>query len=52
VAAPPLKAVKPQLSQQLLQQSVKKKLDELKAAAKIELTAAAAPAASAASAAK
>jgi peptidyl-prolyl cis-trans isomerase C len=52
VAPPPMEAVKPQLSQQLLQQSVKKKLDELKAAAKIELTAAAAPAASAASAAK
>ncbi|MET0336061.1 MAG: peptidylprolyl isomerase, partial [Rhizobacter sp.] len=54
VEPPALDAVKPQLSQQLLQQNVKKHIDELKAAAKIELAAAAsapaaAPAASAAS---
>ena len=55
VEAPPMEAVKPQLSQQLMQQSVKKQVDALKAAAKIEVAgapAASAPAASAASAAK
>jgi peptidyl-prolyl cis-trans isomerase C len=52
IEMPPMDAVKPQLSQQLLQQNVKKKLDELKAAAKIEPAAAPASAASAASAAK
>lgn len=55
VEAPPMEAVKPQLSQQLLQQTVKKQLDALKAAAKIEVAgaaAASAPAAPAASAAK
>ena len=52
VQAPPMDAVKPQLSQQLLQQNVKKQVDALKAAAKIELVAAPAAAASAASAAK
>jgi peptidyl-prolyl cis-trans isomerase C len=44
IEAPPLEEVKPQLSQQLQQQSVKKQLDALKAAAKIEI-AGAAPAA-------
>ena len=54
VEVPPLEAVKPQLSQQLQQQGVKKQLDTLKAAAKIEMVgaAASAPAAPAASAAK
>ncbi len=54
VEVPPLEAVKPQLSQQLQQQNVKKQLDSLKAAAKIEMAgaAASAPAAPAASAAK
>jgi len=54
VEAPPLEAVKPQLSQQLQQQNVRKQLDALKAAAKIEMAgaAASAPAAPAASAAK
>jgi peptidyl-prolyl cis-trans isomerase C len=48
VEAPPLEQVKPQLSQQLQQQNVKKHLDALKAAAKIEVVgAASAPAASA-----
>lgn len=43
---PPLDAVKPQLSQQLLQQNIKKQVDALKAAAKVEMAAAAsAPAA-------
>jgi len=37
VEAPPLEQVKPQLSQQLQQQAVKKQLDSLKAAAKIEV---------------
>jgi peptidyl-prolyl cis-trans isomerase C len=50
---PPLDAVKAQLSQQLLQQNVKKQVESLKAAAKVEMAAApasaAAPAASAAS---
>ncbi len=49
--APPLEAVKAQMSQQLLQQNVKKQIDALKAAAKIELAAAPAVAAPAASAA-
>ena len=44
VQAPPMEAVKPQLSQQLLQQNVKKQLDALKAAAKIDVAAAPAPA--------
>ena len=48
VQAPPLEAVKPQLSQQLLQQNVKKQLDALKASAKIEIAGAAAPAAASA----
>jgi peptidyl-prolyl cis-trans isomerase C len=55
IEAPPLDEVKAQLSQQLQQQAVKKQLDTLKAAAKIELVGGstpAAPAASAASAAK
>jgi peptidyl-prolyl cis-trans isomerase C len=54
IEAPPLEEVKPQLSQQLQQQAVKKQLDTLKAAAKIEVTgaAASAPAAPAASVAK
>jgi len=51
IAAPPLEQVKPQLSQQLQQQAVKKQLDALKAAAKIELVGDSAPAASAGSAA-
>ena len=37
IEAPPLDAVKPQLSQQLQQQNVMKQLDALKAAAKIEV---------------
>jgi peptidyl-prolyl cis-trans isomerase C len=41
IEAPPLEEVKPQLSQQLQQQSVKKQLDALKAAAKIEVVGAA-----------
>ena len=52
IEAPPLDAVKPQLSQQLQQQNVKKQLDALKAAAKIEMVGAAAASAPAASAAK
>lgn len=56
VQAPPLEAVKPQLTQQLQQQAVRKQLDTMKASAKIEMTgapAASAPAAaSAASSAK
>jgi peptidyl-prolyl cis-trans isomerase C len=51
IAAPALEEVKPQLSQQVQQQAVKKQIDALKAAAKIEVAGAAAPAASAASAA-
>jgi peptidyl-prolyl cis-trans isomerase C len=50
VQAPPLEDVKPQLSQQLQQQAVKKQLDTLKAAAKIEIAGVAGSAASAASA--
>jgi peptidyl-prolyl cis-trans isomerase C len=45
IEAPPLDDVKPQLSQQLQQQNVKKHLDALKAAAKIEVVGAS-PAAS------
>ena len=52
IQPPPLDEVKAQLSQQLQQQAVKKQLDALKAAAKIEIVGAAAPAASAASAPK
>jgi peptidyl-prolyl cis-trans isomerase C len=54
IEAPPIEEVKPQLSQQLQQQNMKKQLDALKAAAKIEIVGAATPAssASAASAAK
>jgi peptidyl-prolyl cis-trans isomerase C len=52
IEAPPLEQVKPQLSQQLQQQSVKKQLDALKAAAKIEVAGAAAASAPTASAAK
>ncbi|MEO8153998.1 MAG: peptidylprolyl isomerase [Rhizobacter sp.] len=56
IAPPAMETIKPQLSQQLLQQNVKKQLDSLKAQAKIEITGAAAsapaPAASGASAAK
>ncbi len=44
IAAPPLEEVKPQLSQQLQQQAVKKHIDALKAAAKIEVAGAAASA--------
>ena len=47
VAAPAFDDVKPQLSQQLQQQNVKKQIEALKAAAKIEVAGAAAPAASA-----
>jgi peptidyl-prolyl cis-trans isomerase C len=49
--APALEAVKPQLSQQLQQQNMRKQIDALKAAAKIEL-AASAPAAAASAASK
>ena len=62
VEAPPFEQVKPNLTQQLQQQNLKKQLDDLKSKAKIEIvaapapapaaSAAAAPAASAASAAK
>ena len=45
--APPLDEVKPQISQQLQQQAVKKQLDALKAAAKIEIAGAAASASAA-----
>ena len=41
IEAPPLEDVKPQISQQLQQQNVKKQLDALKAAAKIEVVGAA-----------
>jgi peptidyl-prolyl cis-trans isomerase C len=47
VEAPPMEEVKPQLSQQLQQQNVKKHLDALKANAKIEIVGAAPAAASA-----
>jgi peptidyl-prolyl cis-trans isomerase C len=58
IEAPPLDQVKPNLTQQLQQQNLKKQLDDLKSKAKIEIVAApaasatAAPAASAASGAK
>jgi peptidyl-prolyl cis-trans isomerase C len=48
VEPPPLDSVKPQLSQQLLQQNIKKQVDALKAAAKVEMAAAPASEASAA----
>jgi peptidyl-prolyl cis-trans isomerase C len=41
IEAPPLEDVKPQISQQLQQQSVKKQLDALKATAKVEVVGAA-----------
>ncbi len=44
---PPLEALKPQLTQQLTQQNVRKQIDALKAAAKVEMAAAPASAASA-----
>ncbi len=44
IEAPPLEEVKPQLSRQLQQQSVKKQLDALKATAKIEVVDASPPA--------
>jgi peptidyl-prolyl cis-trans isomerase C len=44
IAAPPLEEVKPQLTQQLQQQNVRKQLDALKAGAKIEIVGAAVPA--------
>jgi peptidyl-prolyl cis-trans isomerase C len=47
VEAPPMEEVKPQLSQQLQQQNVKKHLDALKANAKIEIVGASPAAASA-----
>ena len=43
VEAPPLEAVKPQLTQRLQQQNLGKQLETLKAAAKIEVVAASAP---------
>jgi peptidyl-prolyl cis-trans isomerase C len=48
IEAPPLEEVKPQLTQQLQQQNVKKQLDALKAGAKIEIVGAGAPASGAA----
>ena len=50
IEPPPFDAVKPQLSQQVQQQAVKKQLDDLKAKAKIEIVGAPAGAALAASA--
>jgi peptidyl-prolyl cis-trans isomerase C len=47
VEAPPLEDVKPQLTQQLQQQAVKKQLDALKAAAKIDVSPASASASAA-----
>ncbi len=47
IQAPPFEEVKPELSQQLQQQNVKKHLDDLKSKAKIEIAAAPAAAASA-----
>jgi len=44
IEAPPLEEVKPQLTQQLQQQNLKKQLDALKAGAKIEVVGASAPA--------
>ncbi len=52
IEAPSLDEVKPQLTQQLQQQNVKKQLDALKAGAKIEMANASAPAAPAATPAK
>lgn len=52
IEAPPLEEVKPQLTQQLQQQNLKKQLDVLKAGAKIEMVGASAPAAPAAAPAK
>ena len=52
IEAPSLDEVKPQLTQQLQQQNVKKQLDALKAGAKIEMANASAPAAPAAAPAK
>jgi peptidyl-prolyl cis-trans isomerase C len=48
IQPPPLDQVKPQLSQQLLQQAVKKQVETLKAAAKVEVEGASASAPSAA----
>jgi peptidyl-prolyl cis-trans isomerase C len=48
IEAPPMEEVKPQLSQQLQQQAVKKQLDALKASAMIEIAGASASAPSAA----
>ena len=50
IEAPPLEEVKPQLTQQLQQQNVKKQLDALKTGAKIEIVGAAAPSPAAAAA--
>jgi peptidyl-prolyl cis-trans isomerase C len=47
IEAPPIESLKPQLSQQLQQQNVRKQLDALKAAAKIDVVGAAAPASAA-----
>jgi peptidyl-prolyl cis-trans isomerase C len=47
IEAPPMEEVKPQISQQLQQQNVKKQLDKLKASAKIEVAGASASAPSA-----
>ena len=44
IEAPPLEEVKPQLTQQLQQQNLKKQLDALKAGAKIEVAGASTPA--------
>ncbi len=44
IEAPPLEDVKPQISQQLQQQNVKKQLDALKATAKVEVAGTQAPA--------
>jgi peptidyl-prolyl cis-trans isomerase C len=52
IEPPPLEQVKPQLSQQLQQQNVKKHFEALKAAAKIEVVGAASAPAASASAAK
>jgi len=52
IEAPPLDEVKPQLTQQLQQQNLKKQLDALKAGAKIEMVGTSAPTAPAAAPAK
>jgi peptidyl-prolyl cis-trans isomerase C len=44
IEAPPIDEVKPQLTQQLQQQIVKKQVDALKATAKIEIASASSPA--------